>query len=61
MLLDYKYYFLRREIQMLKKQLTDRNVSCDSEKMMEVMKRSKFLMDIQKKLAKELGDRIVSA
>ncbi|MGM9686451.1 MAG: toprim domain-containing protein, partial [Bacteroidaceae bacterium] len=61
LLLDYKFYVVRREIQMLKKQLTDRNVICDSEKMMEVMKRSKFLMDIQKKLAKELGDRIVSA
>lgn len=60
LMLDYKYYFVRREIHMLKLQLADKNVLADSTRYMEILRRYKFFTDIQKNLAKFLGEKIIS-
>ena len=60
LMLDYKYYFIRREIHMMKLQLADKTVAADSVRYMEILKRYKFFTDIQKQLAKNLGEKIIS-
>ena len=60
LMLDYKYYFIRREIHMMKLQLADKTVAADSARYMEILKRYKFFTDIQKQLAKNLGEKIIS-
>ena len=60
LMLDYKYFVVRRELHFLKLQLADRAVAADSEKYMEVLRRYKFFTDIQKQLAKFLGEKILS-
>ncbi len=60
LMLDYKYFVVRREIHFLKLQLADKSVAAESEKYMEVLKRYKFFTDIQKQLAKFLGEKIIS-
>ena len=61
MLLDYKYFVVRRELQSLKTSLADKQVLADPAKMEEVMTRYKFLTDVQRRLATQLGDRVMSA
>ena len=60
LMLDYKYFVVRRELHFLKLQLADKAVAADSEKYMEVLRRYKFFTDIQKQLAKFLGEKILS-
>ncbi len=60
LMLDYKYYFVRREIHTMKLQLADKTVAADSVRYMEILKRYKFFTDIQKQLAKHLGEKIIS-
>ena len=61
MLLDYKYFVVRRELQSLKTSLADKQMLADPAKMEEVMTRYKFLTDVQRRLATQLGDRVMSA
>ena len=60
LVLDYKYYFVRREIHTMKLQLADKAVMSDSSKYMEILKRYMFFTEIQKQLAKNLGEKIIS-
>lgn len=60
LVLDYKYYFVRREIHTMKLQLADKAVMSDSSKYMEILKRYMFFTEIQKQLAKKLGEKIIS-
>lgn len=60
LVLDYKYYFVRREIHTMKLQLADKAVMSDSSKYMEILKRYMFFTEIQKQLAKTLGEKIIS-
>lgn len=60
LMLDYKYYFVRREIHTMKLQLADKAVAADSTKYMEILKRYMFFTEIQKQLAKNLGEKIIS-
>ncbi len=59
LVLDYKYFVVKKEMQTLKRKLTDAQVIADPQKMMTVMTRYKLLTDVQKVLAKQLGDRII--
>ena len=61
MVLDYKYFVVRKELQNLKTSLADKQVLADPAKMEEVMTRYKFLTDVQRRLATQLGDRVMSA
>ena len=60
LVLDYKYYFVRREIHTMKLQLADKAVMSDSSRYMEILKRYMFFTEIQKQLAKNLGEKIIS-
>ena len=60
LVLDYKYYFVRREIHTMKLQLADKAVMSDSSRYMEILKRYMFFTEIQKQLAKKLGEKIIS-
>ena len=59
LILDYKYFVVKKELQTLKRQLADPQVVADTNKLTEVMKRYKLLTDVQKQLALELGERII--
>jgi len=59
LILDYKYFVVKKEIQTLKRQLADPQLITDNERLMEIMTRYKFLTEVQKNLALKLGERIV--
>lgn len=60
LMLDYKFFVVRREIQNMKLQLADRQITSDTARLMELMQRYKYFTDIQKRLAKFLGEKIVN-
>ncbi len=60
LIMDYKFYVVRKELQSLKKQLADKTVIANPQQLMEVMTRYKYLTDIQTRIAKQLGEKIVS-
>ena len=60
LIMDYKFYVVQKEMQTLKRQLADKSVTANPQQLMEVMTRYKFLTDIQTRIAKQLGERIVA-
>ena len=59
LILDYKYFVVKKEMQTLKRQLADPQLLADNERLLKVMKRYKLLTEVQKNLALKLGERIV--
>ena len=59
LVLDFKYFVIKKEMIALKRQLADKQLIADSEKIVQVMRRYKLLSDVQVRLAKQLGDRII--
>ncbi len=59
LVLDYKFFVIKKELQTLKRQLALPTVIADSQKLTTIMQRYKLLTDVQKRLAKQLGDRII--
>lgn len=59
LMLDYKNTVIDAEIKQLKSKLTLPDIRSDAAKMLEVMQRIKNLTDIQRALAKHLGDRVM--
>lgn len=59
LMLDYKNVVIDAEIKQLKSQLTLPDIRSNATKMLEVMQRIKNFTDIQRTLAKHLGDRVM--
>lgn len=60
LVLDYKYYVVKRELNKMKQQLAKPQVIADPAAMMEIMKKMKSYTEAQRRLAVLLGDRILS-
>lgn len=58
LLLDYKYTYIENELRTVSKLLTDPSVTSDPEHCNEVMQQYITLSNIQRELAKHLGDRV---
>lgn len=58
LLLDYKYTFIENEIRIISKQLADPSVISNPERCNEIMQQYLQLSNIQRELAKHLGDRV---
>jgi DNA primase len=58
LLLDYKYTFIENELRTVSKLLTDPSVINNPERCNEVMQQYITLSNIQRELAKHLGDRV---
>lgn len=59
LLLDYKYNVVKEELQRLSRLLADPEVLKDSQRCMEVMQQHVRMSSVIRKLARELGDRII--
>ncbi|MCD8235124.1 MAG: DNA primase [Prevotellaceae bacterium] len=59
LMLDYKFTVIEDELRIISEQLSDSAVYADHERCKDIMQKYIVLSDIQRKLAKRLGDRIV--
>lgn len=59
LMLDYKFTVVEDELRIISEQLSDSAVYADHERCKDIMQKYIILSDIQRKLAKRLGDRIV--
>ena len=59
LLLDYKYNVVNEELQRLSRLLADPSVASDAQRCIEVMQQHAQMSGVKRKLARELGDRII--
>ena len=60
LILDFKYNVVKRELNKMKRQLADPQIMSNPTKMMDVMNNMKLYTDVQRRLASQLGDRVIS-